>query len=257
MNAFVLVPDAQLARPVCGPAFLRENVIVVPLRALDRDISSAELLAGTRGVTAVHLCNDGRGQGALELVPAAPLVGRYPLGLLVRYSDGIQHVDDQVDTVVLAPSAALRIRFTEHGTVRVDLPVSVAITPALTDRGAYRVEATEPGRAPLEVRSVGREERRADAQGVLRAVSAPTYLELFVSGAPGSYRLHLPALRTIDGGVFGPASGTFVARLVKRGFAERTLGARSAHAHELAPGVVFSALFAEDERAGGREGDHG
>ena len=255
MNAYVLEHDAQLGRPVWAPPFVRAGRIVLPLVVLDRDVVAAVLLLGTIGASGVRLVHVGRGHGELELRPDGPLVGHHALSLRLRYSDGIQHVDDRVDTNVQAPAGALRIEFTEHGTVRVELPVPLAVTPLLTTPSAYRIEVTEPGRAPLEIRTVGREERRPDAAGTLRPISDPRYLELFVSGAPGRYRLHLPALATIDGGVFGPASGTFVARLVKRGFAERTLGARRAHAHELAPGVVLSALFAEDERAGGRGGN--
>ncbi len=257
MNAFVFVHDTLIARPIWRQPIVPDKRIVLPLAALDRDLESVTLLPGTRGASAVRLVHRGRGTGELELTPDTPLVGPYALSLRLRYSDGIQHVDDRVDAVIEAPASAFGIRFTEHGTVRVDLPVRLAVTPLLTAPSAYRIETTDPGRPPLEVRAIGREERRPDAAGVLRAVSDPTYLELFVSGAPGTYRLHLPALRTTEGGVFGPTSGTFVARLVKRGFAERTLGPKSAHAQELAPGVVLSALFAEDERAGGREGGNG
>ena len=257
MNAYPLVYDRRLARPAWGPPFVRARLIVLPLARLDTDVVIAELLS-SRGVAAISIANRGDGTGELLLVPSAPLRGQYPFSLAVRYSDSIQHDDDKLDAVALVPGE-LPITFTEHGTVRVDLPVALAVTPALTDATAYGIDALEAASPPMRVRSVGREERRVDGQaGLVRPVDDPTYLELFVAGeASGEYRLHLPALRTFAGGAFGPTSGTFFARLVKRGFAERTLGPRSAHAHELAPGVVLSALFAEDERAGGRGGSRG
>ncbi len=258
MNAYRLVYDRQIVRPAWGPPFLRGDRIVLPLFGLDRDIVSVTLLPGCQGIARAELANLGRGTGDLLLFPSAPLIGRYAFALAVRYSDGIQSVDDKLEGEVRAKGAPLRIRFTEHGTVRVDLPVGLAVTATLTEPATYRMETVEAGAAPMQVRSVGREERRPDAVGVVRPVSDPTYLELFVTGGvTGTYRLHLPALPTATGGVFGPASGTFVARLVKRGFAEKTLGPRSAHAHELATGVVLSAMFAEDERCGGREGGRG
>lgn len=258
MNGFAFVLDAQIARPAWRPPFLRAGRLVLPVLALDRDITSVELRSGTRGATTAELRNGGRGQGELLLVPSAPPAGRYRISLDLRYSDGIQHVDDKLEAEVLAPSGSLGIRFTEHGTVRVDLPVALAVTPALMEPSRYRLEPLD-GAAPLQVRGVGREERRMSvATGRIEAVDDPTYLELFVTPAQaGRHRLHLPALAMRGGGVYGPVSGDFIARLVKRGFAEKTLGPRAAHAHELAPGVVFSAIFAEDERAGGRGGDRG
>jgi hypothetical protein len=258
MNAYAFSYDRQIARPGWRTPRVRANRIVLPLFALDRDISLVALLPGTRGITRAELVNGGSGAGELVLFPSAPLAGRYAFSLVLRYSDGIQHVDDRLEAEVLVPAEPLRIRFTEHGTVRVDLPVALAVTATLTDPGAYRIEALETATQAMQVRSVGREERRPDAAGMLRPVSDPTYLELFVTGGTtGIYRLHLPALPTAAGGVFGPVSRTFVARLVKRGFAERTLGPKSGHAHEIAPGIVISAIFAEDERAGGREGGRG
>lgn len=255
MNAYALVYDRQIARPAWSAPFLRGGRVVVPLGRLDRDIHAAVLLQGSRHVTAPRLANRGDGTGELIFTPGDSVTGRFSFVAHVRYSDGIQHVEDTVDAEVLA-AAELAVRYTEHGTVRVDLPVPLAVTPALLDPAAYRIVPLEG--PPLRVRTVGREMRRPDAEGRIRSVDAPTYLELFVTPhAAGTYRLELPALRTYAGRTFGPASGTFVARLVKRSLGERTLGPRSAHGHELAPGVVLSALFAEDERAGGHGAGRG
>jgi len=257
MSAYAFAYDRQIGAPTSSRPFLQNGQICVPLVGLDPDIATASMQSG-HGIASLALDNRRDGTGVLALTPTRTPTGRYAFDLVVRYSDGIQHVDDKLAGEVVAPSE-LRITFTEHGTVRVDLPVALAVTPALTDATAYGIDALEAASPPMRVRSVGREERRVDGQaGLVRPVDDPTYLELFVAGeASGEYRLHLPALRTFAGGAFGPTSGTFFARLVKRGFAERTLGPRSAHAHELAPGVVLSALFAEDERAGGRGGSRG
>lgn len=252
MNAYGLVYDRRIAAPRWGLPFLRGPAIVVPLEDIAPDIAGAALLSGGREIAALSLVRRGGRSGELVLTPAAPPHGRLRFSIVVRYTDGIQLVDDKVDGQVLAASE-LAIRFTEHGTVRVDLPVPLAVTPALLDPTGYRLVAVEG--PPVRIRSVGRELRRPDAGGQVRRVDDPSYLELFVAPSPsGTYRLEVPALRTRDGATFGPASSTFQARLVKRGFGERTLGPRTAHAHELAPGVVLSALFAEDERAAGRGG---
>jgi hypothetical protein len=255
MNAYPFVYDRRIARPEASRPFVRGAAILIPLLRLDRDLVGAELLPGSRGIARIALENHRDGTGELVLAPSGAMRGRYGFTLAARYTDGIQHVDDKLDGEVFA-AAELAIRFTEHGTVRVDLPVPLAVTPALTDPSAYAITAFDGG-APMHIRSVGREERRPDAAGRVRGIDDPTYLEFFVSTAAiGVFRLDLPLLRTREGGAFGPASGLFSARLVKRGFAERTLGPRSAHAHELAPGVVVSALFAEDERAAGRGEAH-
>jgi len=252
MNAYPLVYDRQIARPTWGGPFVRDRAIVVPLRALDRDLGPVEVRPGSRGIAAALLENRGDGTGQLRLVPSGALRGRYAFELVVRYSDGIQHVDDKLGGEVFV-AAELSIRFTEHGSVRVDLPVALAVTTALTEAARYRLEPLGDS-PPLHIRTIGREERRASAlTGRIEPIDDPTYLELFVApAAAGRYRLHLPALTTRAGGVFGPAGGELVARTVKRAFAEKTLGPRIAHAHELAPGVVLSAILAEDERQGGR-----
>jgi hypothetical protein len=257
VNAYTLVYDRQIAPPAWGRPFVRAGAIVLLLTGLDRVLRTADLLPGSRGIARVSLVNRGDRTGELRLAPSGALRGSYAFALVVRYSDSIQHADDKLEGEEVA-AAELAIRFTEHGTVRVDLPVALAVTPALMEPTRYRLEPLD-GAAPLQVRTVGREERRMSvATGRIEAVDDPTYLELFVTPAQaGRHRVHLPALATRGGGVYGPVSGEFVARLVKRGFAEKTLGPRAAHAHELAPGVVFSAIFAEDERAGGRGGSRG
>jgi hypothetical protein len=257
VNAYSFTYDRQIARPAPGPPVVRGSAIVLPLAALDRDLRTAELLPGCRGIAGLALVNRGDGRGELRLTPPSALRGRYPFALVLRYSDGIQHVDDKLEGEVFV-AAELVIRFTEHGTVRVDLPVTLAVTPALTEPGRYRLEPLDGGR-PLQIRTVCREERRLNrATGRVEPIDDPMYLELFVTPQlSGRHRLHLPALAIRAGGLYGPVSGELVARLVKRGFAEKTLGPRAAHAHELAPGVVFSAIFAEDERAGGRGGSRG
>ncbi len=255
MSAYALVYDRRLAAPVAGRAFLRADRIIVPLARLDRDIDFVALQS-SRGIAVLALDNYRDGTGALVLTPASTPAGRHSFDAVVRYSDGIQHVDDKVAGEVVAP-AELRITFTEHGTVRVDFPIALAITPALVEPGTYRIEALE-GAAPLTARSVGREERRIVPGGRTSPAEDPRYVELFVTPATvGRYRLFVAPLPAHSGGMAGPFSGELVARLVKRTFAERTIGPRAAHAHELAPGVVLSALFSEDERAGGRGGRRG
>ena len=252
MNGYAFVYDRQIAPPAWGRAFVVSGRLAIPLRDLDRDIFLATLLPGSQGVSSLRLANHVDGTGMLSAVPAGPLEGRHGISLAVRYSDGIQHVDAQLTAEVGVPRA-LAITFTDHGTVRIDFPARLAVTPALTSPDAYRIEPLDGASAPLAIQKVGREERRADPAGVLRAVSDPTYVELFVVPATtGQYRLTVPVLRTLEGGLFGPASGDFTARLVKRAFAVRTIGPKSAHGHELAPGVVLSALFAQDERSAGR-----
>ncbi len=257
MNAYALLYDRQIAPPAHGLPFVRAGLVIVPLTGLDRDLSMAEVLSAGEGILRIALSNHGDRTGELRLIPSRALLGRFAFSLAVRYADGIQHTDSKLSGEVFVP-AELRIRFTEHGTVRVDFPMPLAVTPALTEPARYRIEPLGGG-AWLQVRTVGREERRPDpGTGRVAPIDDPTYLELFVSPlVAGRYRLHLPPLATRAGGVFGPASGEFVTRLVKRGFAEKTLGPRVAHAHELAPGVVLSAIFAEDERAAGRGVGHG
>ncbi len=256
MNAYPFLYDRQIAPPRHGGPFVRAGVIIVPLTELDRDLSMVELLPTSDAIARAGLSNRGDGTGELRLEPSRAVLDRYAFSAAVRYSDGIQHALDKLSGEVFI-AGRLVIRFTEHGTVRVDLPVPLAITAGLTAPERYRLEPLD-GAAPLQVRKVGHEERRPGTRsGRIEPVDDPTYLELFVTPvAAGRYRLHLPPLVTRAGGVFGPASGELAARLVKRGFAEKTLGPRVAHAHELAPGVVLSAIFAEDERAGGRGGGH-
>ncbi len=255
MSAYAFAYDRQIAAPAAGRPFLQGGQICVPLAGLDPDIAAASMQGG-HGITSLALDNRRDGTGVLVLTPTGTPTGRYAFDAVVRYSDGIQHVDEKLAGEVVARSE-LRITFTEHGTVRVDFSVTLAITPALVAPGTYRIEALD-GAAPLSVRSVGREERRIDASGRTTPATDPRYVELFVAPATtGRYRLHIGSLPAFAGGTAGPWSGTFTARLVKRAFAERTIGPRTAHAHELAPGVVLSALFSEDERAGGRGGKNG
>ena len=257
MNAYALVYDRQLAAPLRARPFFSGGKVRIPLSGLDRDIAAATLRSA-QGIAALALDNRGDGTGELALTPAGTPPGRFAFDLVVRYSDGIQHVDDKLAGELIVP-AELAIRFTEHGTVRVDFPFALAVAPALVDPGSYRIEALEARSVPLRIRSVGREERRIDpATGRPIPVSDPRYVELFVlPEASGAYRLTISPLLAFAGGMAGPWSGSFTARLVKRAFAERTIGPHAAHAHELPPGVVLSALFAEDERAGGRGGRRG
>lgn len=251
MSAYRFRFDAHIAAPRWERPARDGGRVVVRLVELEPDIRHAILMTSS-GVARLGFRNRGDGSGELQLVPAAAPGGRHEVDITVRYSDDIQHIEQRVRGTVVVP-AALRVWFTEHGTVRVDFPSPLAVTPALLDPRSYRIEPSSPGAAPVVIRWVGREERRASATAKLtERVTAPRYIELFVEPpAPGEYRLTLPALEQADGSPIGPASASFTARVVKRVAGARHLGNRLAPDHELAAGVVLSALFAEDDRAAG------
>lgn len=255
MSGYVLTYDRRIRAPRWGRASFDGAIIHVPLVELCADIRSATQLPGARVAAALGFTNRGDGTGELAFPAArvAPAPGRHSFEVGVRYSDGIQHVDDLITAEVIV-AARLAVVFTAHGTLRVAFPAGLAVTPALVDPRSYRIVPLVPTARPLAVTRVGREERRRDpATGRIVAVSDPTYVELEISpAAAGMYRLLIPVLRAFGGGLFGPASEAFEARLVKRVLGARTIGPRSASALGRPAAVVLDALFAEDERVAGR-----
>ncbi len=248
-NAFVLRYDRRIRRPRWAMPFFDGVVVHVPLSELDRDIDAAGLLAGA-SVRNMTFLNRRNGTGELLFF------GTRGLGTLhaqIRYSDGIQFVDDEIRTTIL-PGGPLSAQFLPSGILRMDAPAPLAVTAALEDPRFYGIRPVGAGER-LRIVAVRRQRRRRDpGTRELVAVAEPTYLEFTLEPrVAGTFRLEIPPLRTAAGGFVGPSAPIFTARVVKRAFLERTLGPFAPRPGTPAD-VVLGALAAEDDRIGGAHG---
>lgn len=246
-TVFTFDLDTRIARPRCGTPFFDGALVHVPLAELEPDIESAVLLESDVGRSLVF-SNRGDGTGELAFAPRPGAPGHGRLHARIRWSDGIQSVDGDLDCAYVA-AGRLSLRFREDGAVLVAFPVPMLANRALVDPAAWVVTPVQG--EPLLVTRIGRELRRLDRDGRVVPVDDPLYVDLFVTPpTAGVYLLTVPVLRTWNGGFFGPVTERFVASRVKGADMRRTLG-KLAAPPGTPLGLVIDAIAASDTRLGG------
>lgn len=246
-TVFTFDLDTEITRPKCGTPFFDGALIHIPLVELEPDIESAVLLESD-SVKALLFSNRGDGTGELAFTPTSGAAAQGNFRARIRWSDGIQSVDGDLDCTYFA-AGKLAVRFREDGAVLVTFPVPMLANRALVDPAAWAIMPVAG--EPLLITRVGRELRRLDRDGKIVRVDDPLYVDLFlIPAVAGEYLLTVPVLRTWNGGFFGPATERFVASRVKGADMRRSLG-KLAAGPGTPLGLVIDAIAASDTRIGG------